>query len=114
MSDRLKCLKNVDDYRKLQPTKFWKYVSAYRKNNSSSAQPDVNGTCVVESGEVAESSVKYFKSIYSNSFSGEGGSYSVVLPSGFQCLPLEMDTLKAVKPLNVLILTDWMEYKSLS
>jgi hypothetical protein len=48
-------------------------LEAFRKNNYSSAQPDINGTCVVESGEVDESSEKHFKSIYSDLFLGRLG-----------------------------------------
>lgn len=68
------------------------------KNNSSSAQPDVNGRCMVEPSEVVKLSLKHFKLVYSNSFYGVGGSCSVLLSRNFLRLPPEMDTLKAVKP----------------
>ena len=39
---------------KSEDFKFWKYVSVFRKNNSTSIQLHAGGSCVEAPGEVAE------------------------------------------------------------
>ena len=49
-----------EKYRRLSKIITKQILAVCRKNNSSSVQPNVNGACVVECGEVAELSVKLF------------------------------------------------------
>jgi hypothetical protein len=52
-------LKLIDDDWKRQPTKFWKYVSTFRKSNSTLIQLHVDGTCI-DDPNVAEAFAKHF------------------------------------------------------
>jgi hypothetical protein len=59
-SDRLNLYNSIDDDLKTQPSKFWRYVSSVRKQNSYTIHLDVNGTNIVEPTEVAETFAKHF------------------------------------------------------
>lgn len=62
-TDRIACVKSVDDDLKAQLAKFWKYLSAFRKNNSTQIQLHVDGMCVGDTGDVAEHSYTTFHNI---------------------------------------------------
>jgi capsular polysaccharide biosynthesis protein len=64
-SDRLVWLKLIDDDLKRQPTKFSKYVSIFRKSNSTFIQLHVDGTCIDDPDDVAEDFAKHFYTSYS-------------------------------------------------
>jgi hypothetical protein len=45
---------------------FWKYISNFRKQRSSSIQINVNGTYFIEPTAVADAFAKHFQSVYNN------------------------------------------------
>jgi hypothetical protein len=53
-SDRLNWYKSTGDDLKTNPSRFWKYVSSFRKQNSYTIHLDINSTSVVEPTGVAE------------------------------------------------------------
>lgn len=63
-SERLGWLKTTDENLKLQPKQFWKYMTSFRKINSTSIQLEVDGTHLVEPCEVADVFTKHFQSVY--------------------------------------------------
>jgi hypothetical protein len=59
-SDRLAWLMSTDDNLKTEPTKFWKYVSTFRKSDSTSIQLHVDATYRDDPGGVAEAFAQHF------------------------------------------------------
>jgi hypothetical protein len=92
-SDRHNWYKSIDDDLKIQPSKFWRYVSSVRKHNSYAIHLDV-GTIVVEPTEVAEAFAKHFQSVYKPTT--RAGPPLVYCPVTFLHLPpvSELDILK--------------------
>jgi hypothetical protein len=56
-ADKLAWLRSINNDLKLRPTRFWKYVSRFRKNNSTVIQLHVGGTCLDNPEDVVEAFV---------------------------------------------------------
>lgn len=52
--------KSTDDSFKMQPKKFWKYVSAFQKSNSTLTQLHVGGSCIDDPGDIDVAFSKHF------------------------------------------------------
>jgi hypothetical protein len=98
--DRINRYKSIDDDLKTQPSKFWRYVSSFRKRTLHTIYLDIYVTNVVEPTEVAEAFAKHFQSVYNTTT--PAGPYSGLLSSDFLHLPpiTELDILKAIKCLR--------------
>jgi hypothetical protein len=64
-SEKLAWLKSIDGSLKTRSTKFWKYMSIFRKNNSTLNQSYFDGTCTDDPGDVAATLPKHFHITYS-------------------------------------------------
>jgi hypothetical protein len=68
-TDKLRWLKSIDENLKSQLKQFWKYVTSFRKRNSTYIQPEIDGKHVAEPDEAAYEFSKHFQSLYNNSCS---------------------------------------------
>jgi hypothetical protein len=67
-SDILRWLKSIDENLNSQPRQFWKYLTSFRKRNSTSIQLVVDGKYLIKLCKVAHKFSKHFQSVYNNSF----------------------------------------------